>query len=69
MCYLFCDAVYESLRQKAGLKEGVLVTWAILTNANKVLIHMALGNKEGYADCLEHFRELAHGEDYKLLLR
>jgi len=27
--YLFLDEVYESLRRLAGLKEGVLVAWAI----------------------------------------
>ncbi|MFQ5933902.1 MAG: IS256 family transposase [Dehalococcoidia bacterium] len=56
--YLFADAVYESLRQQAGLKEGVLVTWAILADGSKVLIHMSLGNKESYHDWLEHFRDL-----------
>lgn len=56
--YLFADAVYESLRQQAGLKEGVLVTWAILADGSKVLVHMALGNRERYEDWLEHFRDL-----------
>ncbi|MCL6581909.1 MAG: IS256 family transposase [Firmicutes bacterium] len=56
--YLFADAVYESLRQQAGLKEGVLVSWAILGDGSKVLIHMSLGNRESYDDWLEHFRDL-----------
>jgi transposase-like protein len=56
--YLFADAIYESLRQQAGLKEGILVTWAILLDGSKVLIHMSLGNKESYEDWLEHFRDL-----------
>lgn len=56
--YLFADAVYESLRQQVGLKEGVLVSWAILADGSKALIHMNLGNKESYDDWLEHFRDL-----------
>jgi len=56
--YLFCDAVYESLRRQAGLGEGILVTWAILSDGSKVLIHMGLGNKESYEDWLEHFRDV-----------
>lgn len=56
--YLFADAVYESLRQQAGLREGILVTWAILRDGSKVLVHMSLGNKESYEHWLEHFRDL-----------
>ncbi|MCL5959365.1 MAG: IS256 family transposase [Chloroflexi bacterium] len=56
--YLFADAVYESLRQQVGLKEGVLATWAILPDGSKVLIHLSLGNKESYEHWLEHFRDL-----------
>lgn len=43
---MFLDAVYESLRRQAGLKEGVLVAWAICRDGRKVLLHMGLGNKE-----------------------
>jgi len=46
--YLFLDEVYESLRRLAGLKEGVLVAWGICRDSQKVLLHMALGNKESY---------------------
>jgi transposase-like protein len=56
--YLFADAIYESLRQQAGLKEGILVTWGILGDGSKVLIHLSLGNKESYEDWLEHLRDL-----------
>jgi putative transposase len=56
--YLFCDAVYESLRQQAGCKEAVLVTWGILLDGSKVLVHMSLGQKESQASWLEHFRSL-----------
>ena len=56
--YLFCDAVYESLRQQAGCKQAVLVTWAILLDGSKVLVHLSLGNKESHASWQEHFRSL-----------
>jgi len=54
--YLFLDAVYESLREQAGLKEGVLVAWAICTDGRKVLLHLALGNKESYPNWLDFLR-------------
>jgi putative transposase len=56
--YLFCDAVYESLRQQAGCKQAVLVTWGILADGSKVLIHLSLGNKESQGSWQEHFRSL-----------
>ncbi|MFW6143068.1 MAG: IS256 family transposase [Desulfovermiculus sp.] len=56
--YLFCDAVYESLRQQARVNEAVLVTWGILKDGRKVLIHMNLGNKESRDDWLEHLRDM-----------
>jgi transposase-like protein len=56
--YLFVDAIYESLRRQAGFKQAVLVTWAILEDGSKVLLHMSLGNKESHDDWLEHFRSM-----------
>src|SRR5690606_3252674 len=56
--YLFADAVYESLRQQAGAQEAILVTWAILRDGRKVLLHMSLGNKESHESWLDHFRKL-----------
>lgn len=56
--YLFCDAVYESLRRQAGCKQAVLVTWGILSDGSKVMIHMSLGHKESQDSWLEHFRSL-----------
>jgi transposase-like protein len=58
VAYLFCDAVYESLRRQAGCKQAVLVTWAILTDGSKVLVHISLGYKESHESWLEHFRSL-----------
>ncbi|RLC76598.1 MAG: hypothetical protein DRJ03_28350 [Chloroflexi bacterium] len=43
---LFLDAIYESLRLRAGVKEAVLCAWGILRDGRKVLLHMELGNKE-----------------------
>jgi len=56
--YLFCDAVYESLRRQAGCRQAVLVTWGICSDGAKVLLHMSLGNKESADAWLEHFRSL-----------
>jgi len=56
--YLFLDAVYESLRREGGVKEGVLCAWAICSDGSKVMIHVALGNKERYEDWLNFLRDL-----------
>jgi transposase-like protein len=56
--YLFLDAVYESLRQQAGLKEGVLVAWGICRDGRKVLLHMTLGNKESLDAWLDMVRDM-----------
>ncbi len=56
--YLFADAVYESLKQQANCRQAVLVTWGILRDGSKVLLHMSLGNKESGDSWLEHFRSL-----------
>jgi transposase-like protein len=56
--YLFLDAVYESLRQQGGGKEGVLCAWAICADGRKVMLHLALGNKESYANWLEFLRDM-----------
>ena len=56
--YIFCDAAYESLRLHKSRKEGILVTWGILSSGAKVLLSMQLGNKESYDDWLGNFRDL-----------
>jgi transposase-like protein len=53
--YLFLDAVYESLR-RYGAKEGVLAAWCITTDGRKVLLHLAVGNKESEACWTEFLR-------------
>lgn len=56
--YLFVDAVYESLRQMAGMKEAILCCWAISSGGHKVLLHIGLGNKESYGSWVEFFRHM-----------
>lgn len=56
--YLFCDAVYESLRQQGCCTQAILVTWAICSDGSKVLLHMSLGNKESAEAWLEHLRSV-----------
>jgi transposase-like protein len=58
VAYLFLDAVYESLRQQGGGKEGVLCAWAICADGRKVMLHLALGNKESYPNWLEFLRNM-----------
>ena len=56
--YLFLDAIYESVRKLAGIKEGILVAWGILRDGRKVLLSMSLGNKESYECWLEFLRDM-----------
>jgi putative transposase len=56
--YLFLDGVYESLRLQAGLKEGILVAWAICRSGRKVLLHMALGNRESYTAWMDFIQNM-----------
>ncbi|MGH3632155.1 MAG: IS256 family transposase, partial [Sciscionella sp.] len=55
--YLFCDAVFESLR-RYGAKQGLLVAWGIASDGRKHLLHMAVGNKESEACWSEFFRNM-----------
>lgn len=56
--YLFLDAIYESLRRQGGGKEGLLCAWAICADGSKVLLHLALGSKESYANWLDFMRDM-----------
>jgi putative transposase len=56
--YLFLHAVYESLRQQGGGQEGVLCAWGIDTDGRKVMLHLALGNKESYENWLDFLRDM-----------
>jgi len=61
-CYelecLYLDAIYEALRLRAGIKEAVLCAWGILRDGRKLMLHMALGNKESYDAWLEMIRNM-----------
>jgi transposase-like protein len=56
--YMFLDAVYESLRQQGGGKEGVLCAWGICADGRKVMLHLALGNKESHENWLDFLRDM-----------
>lgn len=56
--YLFFDGVYESLRRNAGSKEALLVAWGITSDGHKVLLHLALGNKESQDAWKDFFRNM-----------
>lgn len=43
---LFLDAIYEPLRWQGSGREAVLCAWGILRDGRKVLLHLALGNRE-----------------------
>ena len=46
--YLFLDGIYLALRQGTDEKECVLVAWGITEEGKKVLLHLALGERESY---------------------
>jgi transposase-like protein len=56
--YLFLDAVYESVRKLAGIKEAILSAWGIQRDGRKVLLSLGLGNKESYDSWLEFLRDM-----------
>lgn len=56
--YLFLDGVYESLRVQAGFKEAIFCAWAILSSGQKVMLHLALGNKESHENWRDFLRNM-----------
>ncbi len=56
--YLFVDAVYESVRKLAGIKEAILAAWGIQRDGRKVLLSLGLGNRESYDSWLEFLRDM-----------
>jgi len=55
--YVFVDAVYERLRQW-GCSQGLLCAWAICRDGSKVMLHLALGSRESYDNCLDFLRNM-----------
>jgi putative transposase len=55
--YVFIDAVYEGLRQW-GCSQGLLCAWAICRDGHKVMLHLALGSRESYDNCLTFIRDM-----------
>jgi transposase-like protein len=56
--YLFVDGIYESLRRQAGPKQALLCAWGICRDGRRVLLHLALDNKQSYADWLDFLRDM-----------
>lgn len=56
--YLFVDAVYESLRRVGNVKAALLCGWGICRDGRKVLLHLALGNKESASAWREFIRDM-----------
>lgn len=56
--YLFVDAVYESLRRVGNTKEALLCAWGVCRDGRKVLLHLALGNKESASAWREFVRDM-----------
>jgi len=44
--YLFLDGIYLAMRQGTDEKEGVLCAYAITSDGQKILLHLALGQRE-----------------------
>lgn len=56
--YLFIDGLYEGMRLHKSRKEAILVAWGVLRDGRKVLLHLALGNKESEAACTAFIRDM-----------
>lgn len=56
--YRFLDAIFLPLRQGSQEKEGVLCAYGILESGRKVLLHVALGNRESYDAWLGFLHDL-----------
>jgi len=55
---LFLDGVYEPLRTHGVQREAVLVAWAITLEGNKILLSLALGNRESHEAWRDFLRDL-----------
>jgi transposase-like protein len=55
---VFLDGVYEPLRRNGVQREAVLVAWAITLEGRKVLLSLALGNRESHEAWRDFLRDL-----------
>jgi putative transposase len=55
---LMLDGIWHTLRTRGEQREAVLCAWGILSDGRKVLLHLALGNKESEEDWLAMVRSM-----------
>ncbi len=55
---LMLDGIWHTLRARGKEREAVLCAWGILSDGRKVLLHMALGNRESAEDWLAMTRNM-----------
>jgi putative transposase len=55
---LMLDGIWHTLRARGKQREAVLCAWGILSDGRKVLLHLALGNKESEEDWLAMVRNM-----------
>ncbi len=58
VCAVFLDGVYEPLRAHGIAREAMLAAWAITLDGHKVLLALALGNRESHEAWREFLRDL-----------
>lgn len=56
--YLFLDGTYLAMRQGTDEKEGVLCAYGITGDGKKVLIHIALGERESHSAWLSFLHDM-----------
>jgi putative transposase len=56
--YMFVDGVYEGMGYTGTKKEAILCAWAIISDGRKVMLHLAVGNKESCSCCKDFFENM-----------
>jgi len=56
--YVYVDGVYEAIGNSGVIHEAILCAWAILSDKRKIMLHLALGNKESYQCCRDFFDDM-----------
>lgn len=59
---LMLDGIWHTLRAESEKREAVLCAWGILSDGRKVLLHLALGNRESEEDWLAMVRNMVERE-------